>query len=71
MVDLGPDILRRTLAELKFVLHLHAHMLDVVEDDGKGEADGQDGDDREGHRRIGDELIGTNFRVVHFLMPRD
>jgi len=60
LVDLRPDILSAALAELDLVLHGLLDVVHIVVDHGQGDAHGQNGDDREGHGRVGHETIGLD-----------
>lgn len=46
------------LAEVDFIVHCPADVVDIVVKHGEGDACGEDGHDGEDHRRVGDEPIG-------------
>lgn len=45
------------------MVHLSAHMVDIVVDHGQGDADGEDCDNGEGNRRIGDKFVRLDATV--------
>jgi len=63
MVHLRPDVFGGALAEGHLVMHLSAHMVNVVVDHRQGDADGKHCDNGEGDRRVGDKLVRLDAPV--------
>jgi len=57
VVDFHVDVLSGALAEVDFVLHLPPYVVDIIVDHGKGDNNGQDGNNAEGYGGIGDEFV--------------
>jgi hypothetical protein len=59
------DVTGRRLAVLQVALGLLLNVVNKVVNHGHGDADGEDSHQREGDRRISDELVGALPIVLH------